>query len=198
MFFNYLFFGRHLDEGEKIGYVVHRHWFSVFGEFFKLALFGMAIPWVLWAMFPGFFWLAVIWSALSYIIFIYQFLDWFFDVWIITDQSIMTVEWNGFFNRNSLRIEYETIDGVGYEVSGLGQTLFGYGTIFIEKPSGETMSMHNAINPKKVELEILRWKEQYIQNKTMTNTNELQRLLSELVAEHVQKTGWKGKSTWGK
>ncbi len=100
-------FSKHLEKGEHILYAVHKHWIEVIKPTLELAVFGFALPWTLY--FIGFntdffFWIAVAWSVLAYMRFMYVLVDWYCDAWLITNMSVLVIEWNGIFNNIALPV----------------------------------------------------------------------------------------------
>lgn len=59
-------------------------------------------------------------------------IDYYLDVWIITDQRIMSVEQRGLFNRKVNELRYERIQDITSDVSGLMPTYFQFGNISIQ------------------------------------------------------------------
>lgn len=187
MIIDKLVFGKHLEEGENILYAVHKHWVSIMKPSFEVGFFGILLPWTLYAIglnTPLFFWVAVIWSILAYVRFMYLLVDWYCDVWLITDMSVITVQWNGIFNNISARTGYEDIEGASYEIKGFWATILRYGNITLRVMSGSNFNLKNSANPKKAELALARFQDQYLNDRNMQDTSSLKSLLSDLVSHH--------------
>lgn len=70
----------------------------------------------------------------------YIIIDYYLDIWIITDQRIISVEQKGIFKRVITEVQYERIEDITSDVSGLLGTYFGFGTIYIQT-AGESERM---------------------------------------------------------
>jgi len=189
MIVNRILFGKHLEEGEEILYAVHRHWIDMMKPGFEIGFFGFVIPWSLYAIgfnTPFFFWIAVSWSILAYLRFLAVLLDWFCDTWLITNMSIITVQWNGIFSNLSSRVGYEDIEGATYEIRGFFPTIFRYGDMALRCMSGTILKLPRVSNPKKAELAVARFREQFITQRNMKDTDSLKVLLSNMVARQAR------------
>lgn len=185
MIIDKLIFGKHLEEGEKILYAVHRHWVAMVKYGLEVGFFGFLIPWALY--FLGFntelfFWIAVIWSVLAYLRFLYVLIDWYSDTWLITSMSVIAITWKGIFNNTSTRLGYEDIEGAAYEIKGFWGTILRYGHVTIRMMSGTTTTLEQVSRPKKAELSLSHFQAKFISEKNMKDTNSLKTLLSNLVA----------------
>jgi len=60
------------------------------------------------------------------------FIDFYLDVWIVTDQRIINIEQKGLFNRVIAEHSLDKIQDVSGEQKGLFQTLFSYGNVHIQ------------------------------------------------------------------
>jgi len=131
---------------------------------------------------PGVLWLLFCLSWIAR-----NFFDYYLDVWIITDQGIIDLQWNGWFHRQSSRILYSDIQGVSYEIAGIIGTINRTGTVTVEKMStGTTFSMSQIRNPRLVEALILRKMEEYLHKKNLKDATHVQDILASYVAEKVQ------------
>ena len=114
---------------------------------------------------------------------VYDFFDWYLDVIILTNQSIVHTEWNWFFHNTSSRMPYHSIESVSYEHSWFLSSIFRFGDLVIEREWGELV-FNNTANPKLAELKILEVQNSLEWQKEV-DMDSLKSLLSELVAEHI-------------
>lgn len=87
-----------------------------------------------------------------------SWLSWYFSIFIVTDQRLIQVTQKGFFSRSVVDMGLNQIQMVNYEVSGLQETLLGYGTISMQTFVGDLV-IHDLHHPAKIQkklLEILR------------------------------------------
>lgn len=69
--------------------------------------------------------------------FFFVLMDYYLDMWIVTNERIIDVEQHGFFSRRISEIPLARVQDVTLEVHGVLHTLFNYGTIRIQT-AGET------------------------------------------------------------
>lgn len=182
-------YGGYLADGEQIQFVIHRHIFMQAKHFLRILFFGIFLPLFFWWLFPAIRAFAMVWLGIGLIRFIYEFFDWYYDVWLVTNQSVVEIMWEGFFKKSSARIEYHTIQGIGYEVTGLLRTLFQFGSISLDKFAGNASVFDGAVNPKKKSEMLARAQEQFVTNKNFRDHHTLQGLLTDLLQHHVVKHG---------
>ena len=189
MLIDKLIFNKHLEKGEKIMHCVHPHWVKIIKPVLAVGFFGFVIPWSLYFMgFNSrmFFWIALIWSIMAYMRFLYVMLSWYADVWLITNMSIIIVEWNGFFGNMATRIGYQDVEGVAYEINGFWGTVLSYGSITLKVISGNNMNMGVSANPKKSELAIAHNQNKFLNDREMQDAGNLKDLLSQMLAHHMR------------
>lgn len=133
-----------ITEKEKIIKIIHRHWFDIFQQF----LIIVAVILVLisgFFIFPGIFagsnnpnfyaLLVFLESVFVLLIWVYAFLIWidyYFDVWIITSEKIINVEQKGLFLRAVSELKYDKIQDVTVDVRGFFPTILNYGDVQIQ------------------------------------------------------------------
>lgn len=179
----------YLGEGEKILFVIHRHIFLQMKDFAKILFFGLIVPtFILW-LFPQTLLFSAIWIAIGLIRFGYEFLDWYYDVWLVTNVSIIEIMWQGFFEKSSARIEYHIVQGVGYEIKGFIRTIFNYGDITLDKFTGNPSIFKGALRPKKKVERIGAAQEEFVKHKNYRDHHALQNLLADLMQQHVVEYG---------
>ena len=195
MIFQQLLFSRHLDEDEKILYVGHKHWTEVLSSLFKISFFGVGFPWCFYLVLgaPPLLWFAIAATILSYIRIFYILVDWYFDAILVTTESLLFVEWHGLFHQESTRIAYHSVESITWETEGFWSVMLGYGTLSIERDAADSIRMERISNPKRLELEIMRGKEDHEDRNIGANTDALKDILSHLVADHIKRHGWKKK-----
>ncbi|HEY1646243.1 MAG TPA: PH domain-containing protein, partial [Candidatus Saccharimonadales bacterium] len=71
------------------------------------------------------------------LIFFPYWLGWHFSVFIITDQRFIQISQKGFFHRSVADLSLAQIQSVNYSISGLEETLLGFGTISMQTYVGE-------------------------------------------------------------
>src|SRR5665213_2503228 len=92
------------------------------------------------------------------ILFMPSWISWHFSVFIVTDQRFIQITQKGLFHRAVADLGLNQIQSVNYEVSGLQETLLGFGTIKMQTYVGD-LTIHEVHHPARIQkklLEILR------------------------------------------
>lgn len=183
-------FSDYLEDEEEIIFVAHRHFFVFMPDLFRISFFHIVIPVGFWFVFPQLLWLYIVWTAIGLIRFLFVLQDWYYDCWLITNMGVVGVEWTGYFERTSSRVEYQSIEGMSYTIKGVVRTIFNYGDVTLAKLGGATsVTLKDAYNPKRVERNLVSSQEKYLESKNFTDQEVLKQLLSDLVVQHVKKNG---------
>lgn len=183
------FYRSYLAEGEKIQFVIHRHIFIQTADFARIFFFGIFLPLFGWWLFPQIMLFAAVWLTMGILRFGYEFFDWYYDVWLVTNASIIEIMWKGFFEKSSTRIEYHIIQGIGYEVKGFMRTLFNFGTIALEKFTGNPSVFDGAVHPKRKAELLTKAQEDFVTNKSFRDHRALQGVLTDMLQRHIVEYG---------
>lgn len=129
---------------EKIIKVLHRNWFYIAMQYFILilmaGLFFFALIYTPF-FFPEAFGLEskkvimLIENMFLLGLWLYGFLIWidyYFDIWIITDQRVVNIEQKGLFMRVISELNYRKIQDVTAEEKGFIATVVNYGDVFVQ------------------------------------------------------------------
>lgn len=137
-----------LEDGDEILHVYHRNWFYLFQQFFLMLLMTIVFAagvFYLPALFPEMlnnYRTATLFfeNIIMLAIWIFGFMIWidyYFDVWIITSQRIVNVEQKGLFTRKVSELRYEKIQDVTTEVNGFIPTIINYGDVHVQTAGEE-------------------------------------------------------------
>ncbi|MHB1864963.1 MAG: PH domain-containing protein [Candidatus Saccharimonadales bacterium] len=88
------------------------------------------------------------------IIFFPYWLGWHFSVFIVTDQRFIQITQKGFFHRSVADLSLAQIQSVNYSVSGIQETLLGFGTINMQTYVGE-LDIKDVAHPARVQKRLL-------------------------------------------
>jgi len=187
MYISQFIFGPYLEAGEKIFRVFHRHPFVMLPDLMRVSFFGIILPIGLYLLFPNLVLFSLLWMFISFIRIVYLIFNWFHDAIIISDVSLIHVNWNGFFDRASARLEYNQIDGTSSEIRGFRRTIFNYGNITVS--GGRGLTLKDAINPRKVEKIIMMYQEKLTTNQHLKDANVLKTLLTTMLRHHAKAEG---------
>jgi hypothetical protein len=184
-----ILFTPYLEKGEKILEIFHRHPFVMLPDFLKIGAFGFLIPLGLFYLFPTLVVFFVIWLSVSLVRGAYVFFNWYHDVILATNVSLISVQWNGFFDKASARLEYSQLDGSSSEIRGFRRTIFNYGNLSITHGSGMPLVLRDAINPKAAEKRIMMFQDRFVNDQSLKDANTLKTLLASMLKHHAKTQG---------
>ena len=80
---------------------------------------------------------SIIYYGFIWIIAFIVWVDYYLDIWIITNQRLLDIEQIGFFNRVVSELDLKRIQDITSRVHGLFPTMFGFGNIHIQTAAEE-------------------------------------------------------------
>ena len=92
--------------------------------------------------------------VLFLILFLPTWIGWHFSVYIVTDQRFIHITQKGLFHRSVVDMSLDQIQMVNYEVAGLQQTMFGFGTIIMQTMVGDLI-IHEVEHPASIQKKLL-------------------------------------------
>jgi hypothetical protein len=137
-------------KNEEIILMLRRHWFILLLQFIPIVFFLFVLlmidiigPYLL-SLFPipvgenlfnlGESFLYMFFWILIFIVWI----DYYLDVWIVTDQRIVNIEQRGLFRREISELEHSKIQDVTTDVQGVIATLLKYGFVYVQTAGSKT------------------------------------------------------------
>lgn len=157
------------DRGETRVLFIRPHWFLVLPTFIGFAV-ALVLPVAVWfgintlnpAIFatPGFNTLYILGASMFFLftwLFLFQtFIDYFFDVWLITTHRIVDVQQHGVFGRTTAELLLENVEDAASDVHGVIRTFFDYGTLTVQTAGEEKRFVFEDIpHPTRVARKIL-------------------------------------------
>ncbi len=126
------------DPSEKIVLLLRRHPLTNFG-WLALCLILLLAP-VALAYFPVLSFLpekfrlvsVLIWYAITVAYGLESFLDWFFNVCIVTDETVFDVDFTNLIYREISETDLDHIQDVTVIMGGVIRTMFDYGDVYIQ------------------------------------------------------------------
>jgi hypothetical protein len=91
---------------------------------------------------------------LGLIIYFPSWISWHFSIFIVTDQRFIQITQKRLFHRSVADLALSQIQSVNYEVSGMQETLLGFGTIKMQTYVGD-LTIHDVSHPAKVQKKLL-------------------------------------------
>ncbi len=161
--FDSLFFVQYINPNETIQEVFHRHYFVILEEIILWTLFAVLIPTFLYSqnLFGIQFWVSqmsfTLYLLLIYAILMYKLFDWYADVWIATDSTIVDLKWQ-YFTSNLLYIPYDKIEWIEIRTRSWFTAMIGMSDVVIKLAWHESFTLTSAAKPSVIV--------EYIQNAT--------------------------------
>lgn len=92
--------------------------------------------------------------VLGIILYAPSWISWYFSIFIVTDQRFIQITQKGLFHRAVADLGLQQIQSVNYEVSGMEETMLGFGTIKLQTYVGD-LTIHKVHRPAKVQKKLL-------------------------------------------
>ncbi len=159
-----------LDPEEHIVLKFRKHWFvflrDSIGTAFSVFLPLLALAAAQWMgfdtfsaispaliIFINFWWLLVVWLALSVI-----WTNYYLDLWLVTDKRLISVDQTGLFYREVTVLSLSSIQDVTVEQYGLIETFLNFGTVTVQNagPTTNNMSIVGIADPGSIRNSILK------------------------------------------
>lgn len=146
-------FSRYHFQGQRptevVMAVIHRHWFDIVTHFILIFLFTGLILGSFFIL-PAFaagtgildnsLFLLFLQNTFLLFLWMYSFLIWidyYFDVWIITNERVINIEQKGLFVRAVSELKFSRIQDVTSEVRGMIPTILNFGDVKVQTASEE-------------------------------------------------------------
>lgn len=156
-----------LQPDEKIVLALHRHWIAFARKLFVIFIFTVAPLIVL--LFMGapsnnfYFPVAAFLSSVYYIVIFFVafvfWVDYYLDMWIITDKRIVDVEQTGLFKREVSEFMISKVQDVTIEIPNFTASYLGFGNIMIQTAGEKNFSIKGVPNPDRAKDIILEYAE---------------------------------------
>ena len=192
-------FSDFLEEDEKV-FAVFRHPLgTTFLKMFFFAIIWGIISYIVWFYWENYyydysvenkynyFWLIPFFIGLFKVFTI--FMHWYSNSILMTNESLVFVVFNNFFDKRASRIDYFDLDDVEIEKKGVGDYLGDKGDLIFTKVSGGQKEFLRVRNPRKIIRKIREHKAKMLAEKNFVEESALKDLLSQLVQTHVRGKG---------
>jgi hypothetical protein len=143
-------------DGEEVLYVFRKHPVVMRRGLIiaMLALLAGTIPSLIKPEMSYFYGGLAVGFLLAIILILPSWVHWYFSVFIVTDRRFIQSTQKGFFHKKVIDIALNQIQMVNYEVSGIQETLLGFGTMNIQTLVGDLV-IHDVHKPSHVQHELL-------------------------------------------
>lgn len=135
-------------DGEQLLFIFRRHPIAMRkGYYMLLVPFVLSsIPALIWQNNLELFLLPIGGLVLGGLLFSYQFIMWYYTVYIVTDQRIRQITQRGFFGKDVVELRLSKIQNISYNIRGFSGEIFGFGTIVIQTFVGDLV-IHKVNHP---------------------------------------------------
>lgn len=154
--FDSLFFRGYIGADEEIQQVFHRHFFVIVEDMVLWVFFWLVIPAFLYGqdLFGirtslGNEMYAYIYMLLMYALLMYKIFDWYVDVWIATERTIVDMKWK-WFSSDLLYIPYDKIEWVEIRTRSWWAALLGMSDVVVKLNGGDQFTLFSAKNPNAI------------------------------------------------
>ncbi len=138
-------------EYERTLHIYRRHWIGLFLHIVAFVIevvLPITVVRTLLPSFPGllthpiaepvFILLGASYALGIWLLFFHNFLDYYLDTWVITNERLVHVEQKGFFSRMIVELRFYRVQDVTAETTGFLGTFFRYGTIAVQTAGAST------------------------------------------------------------
>lgn len=143
------FEGQHEDE--KVLFVFRRHIIAMRKGFYLLlipfllgSLPALVIPLLPLSNLPDWWgdpmnllWISLGGFVIGLALFLYQWMGWYFSVFIVTNQRLRQLTQNSFFGKSVIDLGLTKIQNISYNIDGFTADILGYGTIVVQTIVGD-------------------------------------------------------------
>lgn len=151
------------DEDEKILYVFRRSFITNF-QWIAVAIVMLFVPLVLDTIYANAaikelpnisrrlaFILNLFWYLGTFGFILQNFLNWFFNVHIVSNKKIVDVDFHGVLSKNISEAAIQNVEDVTSNVTGALRVIFNYGHVFIQTSAEKReFEFEDVANPAKI------------------------------------------------
>ena len=102
-----------------------------------------------------FFFMSILISMVIGLLFVFPYwIGWYYSLFIVTNQRLIQITQKGLFHRSVVDLGLQQIQMVNYQISGLQQTLLGFGTIMMQTYVGDLV-IRDIHKPAKIQKKLL-------------------------------------------
>jgi membrane protein YdbS with pleckstrin-like domain len=145
------------EQDEKIILLLRQHpivnlpWLLLVGVLILVPSFWDFLPWA--GMMPGRFVLmtVILWYLMVTAFALEKFLDWYYNVYIVTDERVIDIDFYGLLYKDLSVVKLDTIQQINYKQTGGIAAIFNYGDVFIQTAAERRqLDFMKVPNPNKV------------------------------------------------
>ena len=157
-----------LKENEAIILALHRHWIVLIGEIFLIlillifsfvgsALFFTFVDSQSPLLYYLFFFGMSVYILIIYLLTFIFWMDYYLDMWIVTNQRILDIEHYGIFRREVSEFLITNVQDVTIEIPGMMASFLKYGNIRVQTAGEKSFTAASIPHPDKAKDTILKY-----------------------------------------
>ncbi len=149
-------------DGEELIMIFRKHWFGIIKPIclFTLLFVVSVLILVYWFDITIMLIVGFVILLLAIFYFLYNYLLWWQDVYILTTQRVIDVDQKSLFHRVVSEAELKNIQDTNYEVEGFWRTMLNFGRVkILTASSGQSIVFEDISNPHKVQEMIIQAKD---------------------------------------
>ncbi len=198
-------------EDEKIELLLRRHWFTLILPLIKrfvvillpfLILFFLFSPFILRSTFFSI--LFLLWFVIGVSAILYEWIIWYYDIYIITNKRIIDIDQKTLFSRSVAEAGLDKVQDVTFEIDGMIPTFLKYGDVSVQTAGAEeVINLEQVYDPREIQERIMELQKKYEEEEGGPVTaEELVELIEEKressSAKTLEKKDTEGKEKKGK
>ncbi len=147
------------DEEETIVLFLRHHWFTTL-RWFIITLFFLILPALIKPLIPVEFYIyegkvvtsvILLWYIFTLTYFLRNFLDWYYDVYFITDERIVDINFKNMMSKQISDAMIERIQDISLSQQGFWQSIFNYGDVLVQTAAEQSLFKFRSVpNPRDV------------------------------------------------
>lgn len=149
-----------LNQNEEIVLALHKHWIVIIGEVLIFSILLFAPFFVAFLSFKlaneylqkyyYLFWFSLsIYLLTVYLAFFIAWMDYYLDMWIMTNERMLYVEHSGIFGRNVSEFLIKNVQDATIEIPGMIPSLLKYGNLLVQTAGEKNFLIKHVQNPEK-------------------------------------------------
>ena len=189
-----------LEDDEVVLNVFRRPLLFIMKAVILRLIFWGTIVFVIWFLYPRYefddrmtFDINYIWQIVAFVGWchtVQPVFFWYVNALVMTNESLVIIQWPRFFVRRSSRIDFHNLDEITVERDGIRSFIFNYGDILLSKVNGgDIHTVDNISRPRRTTGIIEDYRERHLDEKNFTEESALKGLLGSMVQRHVKGTG---------
>jgi hypothetical protein len=189
MLFAKIVFGSFLEEDETIIYIFRKPFLFFFVKFVFWGTIAIVSIGGLYFFYPQLILICIAIAVLIFFRVFMIFLFWYTNAIVMTNESIVYIEWPKLFQKKSTRIDFIHLDEITVERVGIKSFLLGYGHVHFSKIGGNAFMIDDISSPNKVARIIEQYREEKVHRKNFAEESTLKNIISSLVNTHIRLNG---------